>query len=156
MYWFRLRNISIVALVLSVGAALSPATARGQNIFVVNNGAGTIGEYTSSGAVVNASLVSGLNGPWGIAVSGTNLFVTNNRNNTIGEYTTSGTVVNASLISGLNAPWGIAVVSVPSTVALTAVSNATIIAGGTGSLGATVSNSAVSGANNLRSRDRIS
>jgi len=31
-------------------------------------GAGTIGEYTPSGATVNASLVSGLSGPVGIAV----------------------------------------------------------------------------------------
>ena len=38
---------------------------------------GTIGEYTTSGATVNASLVSGLNYPYGIAVSGSNLFVTN-------------------------------------------------------------------------------
>ena len=40
---------------------------------------GTIGEYTTSGAVVNASLVSGLNYPFGIAVSGSNLFVANSR-----------------------------------------------------------------------------
>jgi hypothetical protein len=38
-------------------------------IFVVNTSADTIGEYTNSGATVNASLVSGLNGPFGIAVS---------------------------------------------------------------------------------------
>ncbi len=41
---------------------------------------------------VNASLISGLNGPWGIAVSGSNLFVANYGNSTIGEYTTSGAV----------------------------------------------------------------
>ena len=72
-----LRNISIVALVLSVGAALSSATARGQDIYVTNYRHSTIGEYTTSGAIVNASLVSGLNYPEGIAVSGSNLFVTN-------------------------------------------------------------------------------
>ena len=32
----------------------------GSNLFVTNDGKGTIGEYTTSGAVVNASLVSGL------------------------------------------------------------------------------------------------
>ena len=63
MRWFMLRTISIVALVLSVGAALSSATARGQDIYVTNDGHGTIGEYTTSGAVVNASLVSGLSMP---------------------------------------------------------------------------------------------
>src|ERR1035438_10564907 len=35
-------------------------TARGQDIFVANVASGTIGEYTTSGATVNASLVSGL------------------------------------------------------------------------------------------------
>ena len=45
---------------------------------------------------MNASLVSGLNDPFGIAVSGSNLFVANYERGTIGEYTTSGAVVNAS------------------------------------------------------------
>ena len=40
----------------------------GSDLFVVNNGNGTIGEYTTSGAVVNASLISGLNDPMGIAI----------------------------------------------------------------------------------------
>jgi len=114
-WWFLSRNISIMALVVSVGAALSSAIARGGNIYVVNNVNGTIGEYTTSGATVNASLVSGLNYPTGIAVSGSNLFVTNYYDNTlgesnsIGEYTTSGAVVNASLFSVLGDPQGIAV-----------------------------------------------
>src|SRR5947209_6768081 len=45
------------------GLALS-----GSNLFVTT-GSGTIGEYTTSGGTVNASLVSALNGPGGIAVS---------------------------------------------------------------------------------------
>ena len=77
MRWFMLRKISILALVLSVGAALSSATVRGQNIYVTNASNGTIGEYTTSGGTVNASLVSGLSRPAGIAVSGSDLFVTN-------------------------------------------------------------------------------
>ena len=40
----------------------------GSDLFVVNNSGGTIGEYTTSGALVNAALISGLNGPWGIAI----------------------------------------------------------------------------------------
>ena len=36
MRWFMLRNISIMALVLSAGAALWSATSRGQNIYVAN------------------------------------------------------------------------------------------------------------------------
>ena len=59
---------------------------------------------------MNASLVSGLSHPVGIAVSGSNLFVANHGTGTIGEYNaTSGAVVNASLVSGLSDPAGIAV-----------------------------------------------
>ena len=105
MRWF---SLSTMGLGLFAGAAFMPATARGQ-IFVVNNGNDTIGEYTTSGATINASLVSGLDDPLGIAVPGSDLFVVNGGNGTIGEYTTSGTTVNASLISGLNEPQGIAV-----------------------------------------------
>jgi hypothetical protein len=38
-------------------------------IFVANATTGTIGEYTTSGATVNASLVTGLNGPAGLAIA---------------------------------------------------------------------------------------
>src|SRR5208283_2700526 len=84
------------------------------DIYVTNEGngqyTGTIGEYTNSGAVINASLVSGLGEPIGIAVSGPNLFVANRYAGTIGEYNaTTGAVVNASLVSGLSEPYGIAV-----------------------------------------------
>ena len=48
------------------------------NLFVANSSSGTVGEYTTSGATVNAPLVSGLSYPWGIAESGSNLFFTNN------------------------------------------------------------------------------
>ena len=43
-------------------ASLSPGAARaGDTIFVANNHDGTIGAYTTSGATVNAALISGLN-----------------------------------------------------------------------------------------------
>ena len=114
MHRFILRTISIAALALSVGGTLSPATARGQDIFELNtgggaNGNGTIGEYTLSGGTVNAALVSGLSNPVGIAASGSNLFVANYGNGTIGEYTMSGGTVNAALVFGLNDPFGLAV-----------------------------------------------
>ena len=106
MRWFLLRNISIVALVLSVEAAISSSTARGQDIFVTNAGNSTIGEYTTSGGTVNASLVSGLYEPWGLAVSGSDLFFAGSEYGTIGEYTTSGGTVNPSLVTGLSTPTG--------------------------------------------------
>lgn len=90
------RNSSLVSLfsALAVATALwaSPATAG--EIFVVNSSNGTIGEYTTSGATINASLISGLNSPFDVAVSGTDLYVTNG-NGTIGKYTTSGATQNA-------------------------------------------------------------
>jgi len=104
---FSLSAMSIMALVLWAGVALTSATARGQ-IFVANDGNGTIGEYNLDGTTVNASLVSGLSYPRDIAISGSDLFVTNEFGNAIGEYTTSGTTVNASLIS-LPDPFAIAV-----------------------------------------------
>ena len=78
-------------------------------ILVANSGANTVGAYTTSGATVNASLITGLSNPVAIAVSGSEVFVVNGSTGAIGEYTTSGATVNASLITGLNAPAGIAV-----------------------------------------------
>ena len=56
--------------------------AEAQLLYVSDINTGTIGVYTTSGAVVNASLVSGLRSPVsvlrgiiGIAVSGSNLYV---------------------------------------------------------------------------------
>jgi hypothetical protein len=40
----------------------------GSDLFVTNGLNGTVGEYTTSGATVNASLISGLSQPYGIAV----------------------------------------------------------------------------------------
>jgi autotransporter-associated beta strand protein len=84
----------------------------GSDLFVMNNYGSTIGEYTTSGSTVNASLIPNV-GNYGLALSGSDLFVGNYQAGTIGEYTTPGATVNASLISGLNDPDGIAVV-VPS------------------------------------------
>ena len=69
-----------------------------------------ISKYTTSGALVNASLLPSASGSFsGIAVSGSDLFVMNEFAGTISKYTTSGVLVNASLISGLNDPIGIAI-----------------------------------------------
>jgi hypothetical protein len=81
----------------------------GSDLFVVDNLGNAIGEYTTSGATVNAALISGLNFPIGIALSGSDLFVTNASSGTVGEYTTSGATVNSALLSGLDSPQGIAI-----------------------------------------------
>ena len=91
------KSVGLAALLLG----LSSITATATPIFVVNSGGGTVGEYTTSGATVNAALISGLIVPEGIALSGSNIFVTNFLAGTVGEYTTSGARVNAALISGV-------------------------------------------------------
>lgn len=104
-----------IALVLMCSLAV---TLKAQNIYVTI-GNGTLGEYTTSGATVNASLISGLGYPGapgldGVAVSGNNLFLANYAGGGpgagfVGEYTTSGGTVNASLITGLTAAYSIAI-----------------------------------------------
>ena len=91
-------------LLLFLGLA---ASAPGQ-IYVANYASGTIGEYTLSGQTINASFITGLGQPTGMAVSDGYLYVAQ-LNGTIRKYTTSGTLVNASLINGLYGPWGIAI-----------------------------------------------
>src|SRR5215471_11846498 len=96
-----------------------PAIARGDNLLITEQfrpAGGRVGEYTTSGATVNATLISGPFNPFGflnptyMAVSGSSLFVVDSfSGGTVGEYTTSGATVNASLLSGLNGPIGIAV-----------------------------------------------
>ncbi len=91
----------------TIGTLKFGDTSADSIIFVTNNGSGTIGKYTTLGATVNASLVSGLNDPTGIAESGGNLFVGDFHNFRIGEYTTIGATVNASLVSVPNGPAGV-------------------------------------------------
>src|ERR1700683_3202792 len=74
-----------------------------------NQTTGEIAEYTSSGATVNAHLVSGLSSPYAIAVLGPDLFVYNQGSDTVGEYTTAGKTVNANLITGITGITGIVV-----------------------------------------------
>jgi hypothetical protein len=95
-----------ITLVLACGLT---ATLKAQDIYVANAGSGTIGEYTLSGATVNASLISGLDAPSGIAIWGNDIFVSSLKSGIVGEYTLSGATVNASLITGLVWNYGVAV-----------------------------------------------
>ena len=79
-------------------------------MFVTNSVAGTVGEYTTSGATVNASLITGLDDPAGIAVSGGDLFVAETNIDAISEYNaTTGGLINFAFVTGLSGPAGIAV-----------------------------------------------
>jgi hypothetical protein len=91
----------------------------GSDLFIADDSGNRLGEYTTSGTTVNASLIvgSGLNGASRIAISGSDIFVANYAggkagSGTISEYTTSGATVNPALVTGLDAPAGL-VVAVP-------------------------------------------
>jgi len=121
----------------------------GNDLFVASYGNGfnepgnaVIGEYTTSGATVNASLITGLAAPWGIAISGSDLFVVNG--DTIGEYGLDGSVINASLITGLSDPNSIAIFG--DDLFVSNAGNGTI--GEYTLSGATVNASLISGLNN--------
>ncbi len=104
----------MLVVVLSVALGLiTSGAARADDIFVTNLISGTVGEYTTSGATVNAFLTEG---PFfgGIAVDGSDLFVSTGTG--IAEYTTSGATVNASLISGLDGSRLLTIVPTTTTV----------------------------------------
>jgi hypothetical protein len=90
----------------------------GNTLFLVNNGAGTIGSYNATtGAAIDSSLVSGLSGPAGVAVVGNDLYVALNNLGTVGEYNaTTGAAVPtfiSPLDDSLNGPTYLAVEAVP-------------------------------------------
>ncbi len=93
---------AIATFLLAVGLDI-----RAQ-IFVVNMGSGTVGKYSLSGVTENATFISGLSSPTGIAVAGNFIYVAQ-ENGTVRKYTTGGALVNANLITGLYLPWGLAV-----------------------------------------------
>jgi len=76
----------------------------GNDLFVANDGNNTVGEYdATTGATINASFITGLNFPIGLALSGNILFV-GNSGGTVGEYNaTTGAAINASFVTGVNA-----------------------------------------------------
>ena len=108
MRLLQLLSIMSIGALTFAGVVLRPGVVRG-DIFVANIDTNSIGQYTNSGATINASLITGLNHPGGIAVSGGDLFVTNYLGGTISEYTTAGVPVNTHLLSGLANPSGVAV-----------------------------------------------
>ncbi len=83
-------------------------------ILVTSYSQGTVALYDFSGALINASFISGLNQPTHLAldVEG-NIYVVNSKNNTVGKYTISGQTVNAALFqtvsSGFYSMSGIAI-----------------------------------------------
>ncbi len=68
-----MKRIGLMAGVAALALAVSGEAWAGTYLFVTlygsTYGSGTIGEYTTAGAIVNAALVSGLNGGLFIAVA---------------------------------------------------------------------------------------
>jgi hypothetical protein len=82
----------------------------GNHIFVVYNST-TVGEYdATTGAAIDANLITGLLTSFGLAVSGNHVFVTDFFGDTVGEYSaTTGAVLNLGFIRGLDEPDGLTV-----------------------------------------------
>ncbi len=72
-------------------------------------GTDRVGQYSLSGATINASLITGDYGSTGMAVSGNTIFLARG-DGTVASYTTSGTTINSTFLSGLGInPIGMAV-----------------------------------------------
>jgi len=111
------------------------------DIFIITRDNDAVAEYTTSGTLVDTTLVSTSGNPSWIANSGSDLFVIDNGGLGVGEYTTSGGTVNASLISSLDNPEGLA--ATDSDLFIPSAINGTILEYTTS--GSLVSNSLVSG-----------
>jgi sugar lactone lactonase YvrE len=76
------------------------------NLYVANNGAGTVSKVTPAGTV--STFASGLNGPAGLAFDAAgNLYVSNNSNGTVSKVTPAGTV--STFATGFNNPGSLAI-----------------------------------------------
>ena len=95
MLRLRQTGLSFMA-VLAFSPALFDGTASG----------GSIGEYNDyTGAPINATFMTGLNDPTGLAIAGSALFVASGSGGSIGEYDLStGAPINATFMTGLNDP----------------------------------------------------
>lgn len=83
---------------IAIMSTLAPGIARAGVLYVSTDN-GKIGTYDSaSGAAINASLVTGLSSPYGLAVGGGNIYVGNTGTGGLLKYTTAGAMVASPLI----------------------------------------------------------
>jgi DNA-binding beta-propeller fold protein YncE len=80
------------------------------NFGIITSGiSGSVGEYdATTGAAINSALITGLNGPTGVALAGGSLYVANSFTGTIGKYNLDGAPVNPAFITGLSNPLDLA------------------------------------------------
>lgn len=112
----QLISISRNSYVASGGFALD----RNGHLFVPFPD-GSISEYTTSGELLNPSLITGQFDLNGMTVGQDGYLYVIRSDGTVGQYSTSGETVNASLISGLSDPIGIVVIPEPSSAVLTII-----------------------------------
>jgi hypothetical protein len=91
-----------VLLAASLAASTMSASARADNLFVVDSG--TLELYSTAGATINASVATGVGS---IAASGDSLYAAVSGG--IAQYDASGALVNPSLVSGLASVYAITV-----------------------------------------------
>ena len=115
---FRKTSLGLTAV--SVLGALSLAVAPTQaeelfplpstgNLFVANQTANTIHEFSPTGVDLGTFASTGLNGPTGLAFDQAgNLYVSNINGNTIREFSPSGADLGNFATTGLNNPAGLA------------------------------------------------
>jgi hypothetical protein len=89
-----------VALPAFFAALCLPSS--GQVLLISNSYNGTIGEYDpNTGNAINASLMSGVPNPYGLAVTGSKLFVATTNNDRVAEYNVNtGALINPSFVTG--------------------------------------------------------
>jgi hypothetical protein len=88
----------------------------GSSIYVLSfselDSFGMVSQYTTSGTLVNASLISGIEAPGGLTVANGNIYVSNlgdelvPGSGSISKFTLAGAVVNSSFVTGLDSPIG--------------------------------------------------
>src|SRR5690348_11328304 len=95
--------------VAPAGAQTSPPGATSGDLFVAEQAANTIEEFSPSGVDLGAFASIGLNGPTGLAFDKRgNLYVSNINANTIREYSATGEDLGDFANTGLSSPRGLA------------------------------------------------
>jgi hypothetical protein len=94
---------SICGVSLAIAVLFISGTARAQTLYVSQDAIpGIVGSYNATtGAVINPSLIAGLGGAAGLAITNSNpplLLVADDADNEIGEYKLDGTPINAAFI----------------------------------------------------------
>jgi hypothetical protein len=96
---------SVCGFLLGIAVLFICGTARAQILYLSQAFyPGAVGSYkATTGAVINSSLIAGLNGPVGLAINSNSnpplLLVADSGDNEIGEYKLDGTPINAAFIS---------------------------------------------------------